>query len=165
LVKAKINIPKELDFKTWWVLHQARDVIFLIRSRELGQYGITPVEAGTLLIIKNIIKSKKNPTPGEIAKWTTKEPQAVSKNLSRMEKEGLITKTSGIGKKKNQVHISLTEKGEEIYNQALKRSSIQEIMSCFTKEECLQLYTLLIKLREEGMQNLTKRTGGIFPSA
>jgi DNA-binding MarR family transcriptional regulator len=157
------NISTELGFQNWWLLHQSRDVIVRIRNRELSQYGITTDQAATLIVIKNITNLHKKSTPGEISKWTLREPHSVSKILTRMEKEGFIIKTSGLGKKKNEVHISLTEKGEEAYNHSSKRSSIQEVMSCLTEEECLQLNSLLIKIRDRGLQNLTKRIKAVFP--
>ena len=80
-----------------------------------------------------------------------------------MEKGGFVKKTSGFGKKKNEVHISLTKKGEQAYNYSLNRSSIQEVMSCFTKDECRQLNALLMKLRDKGLQDLTKKVKAIFP--
>jgi len=163
MTKAKKDITNDLSFKTWWLLHQSRDVMMRIRSKELSQYGISTEQAATLFAIKNLIDLKRKSTPGEISKWTLREPHSVSKILARMEKEGFINKTSGLGKKKNEVHISLTEKGQQAYNNSLKRTSINEVMSCFSREECLQLNELLAKLRDKGLQDLTKRIKAIFP--
>ena len=163
MVKAKTDISKDLDFKTWWLLYQTRDVISHIRNKELSQYGISIEQASILFIVKNLTDLKRKSTPGEISKWVLREPHSVSKILTRMEKGGFVKKTSGFGKKKNEVHISLTEKGEQAYNYSLKRSSIYEVMSCFTKEECLQLSALLVKLRDKGLQDMTKKIKAIFP--
>ena len=163
MVKAKTDISKDLDFKTWWLLYQTRDVISHIRNKELSQYGISIEQASILFIVKNLTDLKRKSTPGEISKWVLREPHSVSKILTRMEKGGFVKKTSGFGKKKNEVHISLTEKGEQAYNYSLKRSSIYKVMSCFTKEECLQLSALLVKLRDKGLQDMTKKIKAIFP--
>jgi DNA-binding MarR family transcriptional regulator len=163
MVKAKTNASIDIDFRTWWLIHQSRDVIFRIRNRELSQYGVTTEQAAILFIIKNFTNLKKKSTPGEISKWTLREPHSVSKILTRMEKIGFVKKTSGLGKKKNEVHISLTEKGEQAYNYSLNRNSIQKVMSIFSEEECLQLNALLMKLRDKGLQDLTKKVKAVFP--
>jgi MarR family transcriptional regulator, organic hydroperoxide resistance regulator len=153
----------ELCFKTWWILYQARDVAFRIRTRELSQYGITTEQAATLLIIKMLNDLEKKVTPGEISKWILREPHSVSKILTRMEKDGFVTKTGGLGKKRNEVHITLTEKGEQAYRCSLKRESILDVMSVFSKAECLQLNSLLEKLRDRGLQTLMKKSEVFFP--
>ena len=163
MVKAKADNSTDLDFETWWLLHQTRDVISHIRTKELSQYGISIEQASTIFVIKNLTNLKKKSTPGEISKWTLREPHSVSKILTRMERDGFVKKTRGLGKKKNEVHISLTKKGEQAYNYSLNRSSIQEVMSCFTKDECRQLNALLMKLRDKGLQDLTKKVKAIFP--
>jgi DNA-binding MarR family transcriptional regulator len=163
MVKTKRDIAKDASYKTWWLLHQAKDVISRIRSRELNQYGITSEQAAVLFIIKNLLDLNKKSTPGEISKWILREPHSVSKILSRMEKEGFISKTSGLGKKKNEVHVALTEKGEQAYIYVSDRNSIHEVMSCLTKDECLQLGALLVKLRDKGLQDQTQRIKAFFP--
>jgi DNA-binding MarR family transcriptional regulator len=157
------HFSKDQYFNTWWLLHQARDVVFRVRSRELSQYSITTEQAAVLFIVKVLNELRRKSTPGEISRWILREPNSVSKILTRMEKEGFINKINGLGKKKNEVHINLTGKGEQAYNRSLKRDSIREIMSCLTKEECHQLGSLLEKIRDKALQNLTKRSKAFFP--
>jgi DNA-binding MarR family transcriptional regulator len=154
---------KEKVFKPWWLLHQARDVAYRVRTRELSQYNITIEQAAILFIIKILKDLKRKSTPGEISKGVLKEPHSVSKILTRMEKQGLLIKTIGLGKKKNEVHITLTEKGEQAYINTLKRDSIREVMSCLSEEESRQLSSLLEKIRDRALQALTKRNKVIFP--
>ena len=153
----------EQDFRTWWLLHQASDASFRVRNRELSQYGITPEQAAILLIVKILIRTKRKPTPGEISKWILREPDSASKILTRMERDGFIIKNSGLGKKKNEVHVTLTGKGEKAYKYSLKRDSIHEMMSCLSKEEHLELSSLLIKLRDKALQDLAKKSEAVFP--
>ena len=157
------NISEDLDFQTWWLLHQTRDVVFLMRSRELSQYGITAEQAAILFTVKLLSDKKRKITPGEISKWTLREPHSVSKILSRMEKEGYISKATGLGKKKNEVHITLTEKGEQAYRSSLNRESIRSVMSDFSKEERQQLNALLTRLRDKALRDLTQKRTDVFP--
>ncbi len=159
----KGSFSEDQVFKTWWLLHQARDVTFRARTRELSQYGITVEQAAVLFIIKVLNNIKTKVTPGEISKWIMREPNSVSKILSRMEKEGFIRKTSNLGNKKNEVHVTLTEKGEQSYQRSLNREVIREIISCLSQEEQQQLRSLLEKIREKGLQVLVKRSKVSFP--
>jgi DNA-binding MarR family transcriptional regulator len=154
---------KDKYFKTWWLLHQARDTVFRVRSRELSQYGITTEQAAVLFIVKVLSKLKRKSTPGEISKWILREPHSVSKILTRMEKQGYVSKANGLGRKKNEVHIALTKKGEQAYKHSMKRESIRELMSCLSEEERQQLSSLLEKIRGKALQDLTKRNTVFFP--
>ncbi len=151
------------SFKTWWLLNQARDVTSRAWSRELSQYGITTEQAAVLFVVKVLTDLKRKITPGEISKWILREPNSVSKILTRMEKQGFVNKINGLGKKKNEVHITLTKKGEESYQHSLNRESIRELMSCFSEEEHQQLSSLLEKIRDKALQDLTKRSKVFFP--
>jgi DNA-binding MarR family transcriptional regulator len=45
-----------------------------------------------------------------------REPHTITKLLHRMEKVGLVTKTNDL-EKKNMVGVSITEKGQQAYEQ------------------------------------------------
>jgi DNA-binding MarR family transcriptional regulator len=156
-------LSKDQYYNTWWLLHQTRDVVFRVRSRELIQYDITTEQAAVLFIVKVLTRLKRKSTPGEISRWILREPNSVSKILTRMEKEGFINKINGLGKKKNEVHINLTDKGEQAYNFSIKRDSIRDVMSCLTKEECQQLGSILERIRDRALQELTKKSKALFP--
>ena len=159
----KSDFSKDYYFTTWWLLHQARYAIFRARSSELSQYDISVEKAAVLFIINILSELNEKITPGEISKWILKEPNAVSKILTRMEKDGLVIKNTGLGKKKNEVHVNLTETGMQAYNRSIKRDSIHEIMSCLTKEECSQLGSFLERIRDKALQTLTKEPRAFFP--
>jgi MarR family transcriptional regulator, organic hydroperoxide resistance regulator len=161
--KNTIDFSIDSYFKTWWLLHQARDVTFRVRSRELSQFNITTEQAAILFIVNILNNQNKKSTPGEISKWILREPHSVSKILSRMEKEGFINKTNRMGKKRNEVHISLTVKGNFAYEKSLKRESVRGIMACLSDEECQQLTILLEKIIDKGLQELTRKSQIFFP--
>jgi DNA-binding MarR family transcriptional regulator len=157
------DIFQDEAYKGWWLLQQARNVVFLLRSRELSQYGITAEQASILLTIKMLNEQNTKITPGEISKRILREPHSVSKILSRMEKEGFVSKLTGMGKKKNEVHITLTEKGEQVYNYAIRRESIREVMSIFSEDECRELVALLTRLRDKSLKDLSKSSHMFLP--
>lgn len=91
------------DYELWVLLHQPRDAVFKAREKELSPYGISTMQAAVLFIILAI---GNEATPTEISRWLLREPHSVSNLLSRMEKEGLVTKD---GKDNRIVHNSLIE--------------------------------------------------------
>jgi MarR family transcriptional regulator, organic hydroperoxide resistance regulator len=157
-----IKITNSEEFKPWWLLHQVRDVTYRVRGRELNKYGITFEQSAVLYILKILNKLKRKPTPGEIAKGILKEPDAVSKILTRMEKQGLLSKHRGLGKK-NEVYIALTKKGEQAYIDTLERESIRKILNCLSKEEEQQLILILEKLKIRAIQELSQGNDSFFP--
>lgn len=150
----KNHFTNDYQFNTWWLLHQAQHAIFRVRGRELSQYNVTLEQASVLFVIQTLREADKKTTPGVIAKCVLREPHAVSKILTRMEKEGLVKKINGLGRKKNEVLVHLTEKGRTAYKHSIKRDSIHDIMSCLTEEECIQLCSLLDKVRGKALQEL-----------
>lgn len=134
----------------WVMLHQARDVIFKVRERELKKYGISSRKAAVLFNIEAIgYKS----TPSEIARHLLRESHSVSSILDRMEKQGLVKKVKDLDRK-NMVRVYLTDKGQKVYDKAAKRESICEIISCLSDEERRQLISSLKKLRNKALKQL-----------
>jgi len=152
-MKTKNNqLLEDQDFVLWVQLRQARDAVFKAREKELSQYGISVMQSAILLHIK-ILGEKA--TIGEISRWVLREPNTVSVNLSRMEKQGLVIKGKSRSGKKSIVYITLTDKGEQALKQSLKRESIRDIMSCLSsEEERKQLSSSLIKLRNKALKGL-----------
>ncbi len=147
------------DYSLWVLLHQARDVMFKAREKELRQYGISARKAAVLFIIQAI---GDEATPAEIARWLLREPHSVSNILSRMEKEGLVSKTNDLPRK-NLMRVTLTEKGRQAFHQSLKRESIREIMSSFSEDERQQLESYLEKLRDQALKHLISDVKPPFP--
>ncbi|MBI4283820.1 MAG: winged helix DNA-binding protein [Chloroflexi bacterium] len=142
-------------YNLWWRLHQTRHVLFRVRENELSRYGITSMQAAILLIVKVIRDTEGEATPSKISRWLVREPHTISRICTRMEKDGLVSKTRVSGKK-NEVNIILTEKGEQAYRQSSKRESVKEIMSCLSAEELRQLESTLEKLRVKGLDKLNR---------
>lgn len=144
----KETAPYEQEFNLWVMLEQAQSAVFAAREKELAQYGISPMKAAVLFIVKNI---GSEATPAEIARWILRKSHTVSGLLDRMEKDGLITKAKNLPKK-NLVRVTITPKGQKALHQATKREYIRRIFAVIPEKERQQLYDQLEKLRNKGLK-------------
>jgi DNA-binding MarR family transcriptional regulator len=151
-MKTRSSCSKE--FAAWVLLRQACDAICIARDAELRNYGISTVEAGCLLIIKV--------TPAEIARYLFRRPHSVSGLINRMERKGLVTKNKDLPRK-NQIRVSITDKGEKAYSQSTKRRSIARIFSTLNGEEIKQFTLYLKRLRAETLKEIKMDTAPPFP--
>ena len=145
------HFPTDGNYKLWVMLHQVKDIIFRAREKELRLYGITPMGAAVLFILFNILGGKSS--ANKISEVILRKPHTVAGYISRMERDGLVTKS----KDKNQEGIKIikiTPKGKKAYTQSTKRESINKILSCLSEEEHQQLWSILEKLRESGLNEL-----------
>ena len=140
------------DYNLWVLLHQVSDIIFNAREEELRQYGVPAMQAEVLFVIQAI---GDETMPAQIARWLLRRPHSVSGILDRMEKAGLVRKTKDLHRK-NLVRVTITEKGQQAYNQALERKSIQRIMTSLSEEERQQLWSCLKTLRDKGLKEIGK---------
>ena len=81
-----------------------------------------------------------------LANWTLKEFNSVSTLINRMEKKGLVKKTKKNGDLKT--HVTLTEKGSELYHKQVTERSIHLIFGTLSFEEKKQLDSILKKVRD-----------------
>lgn len=138
----------EQEFKLWVMLEQAQSAVFAAREKELAQYGISPMKAAVLFIVKSI---GSKATPAEIARWILRKSHTVSGLLDRMEKDGLITKAKNLPKK-NLVRVTITPKGNKALLQATKREYVRRIFAAIPEKDRHQLYDQLEKLRDKGLK-------------
>jgi len=134
----------------WMMLHQARDAIFKLREKELNKFGISTPNAEILFTIETI---GYRATPTEISRHLLREFHSVSSILSRMEKQGLLKKVNDLDRK-NLVRVCLTDKGRQVYHEAVKRETIVKILSCLSETEGQQLASSLKKLRDAALKDL-----------
>jgi len=145
----KDNPSVDLNY-LWMMLHQARDAIFKLREKELNKFGISTPKAEILFTIEAI---SHPPTPTEISRHVLREFHSVSSILSRMEKQGLVKKVNDLDRN-NLVRVYLTDKGRQVYHEAIKRGTILKILSCLSETEGQQLALSLRKLRDEALKEL-----------
>jgi len=147
------------DYEIWVLLNQVRQVIFKAREKELRPLGITATQAAVLFIIEAI---GNEATATELSRWLLREHHSVSGLLSRMEKEGLISRSKD-SPSQNLARVTLTEKGRQAYYQSTQRVSIHNIMCTLSQEERQQLSSILKKMRAEGLQLLVGDRKPPFP--
>jgi len=68
--------------------------------------------------------TRERATPSEISRWLLREPHSTSGLITRMEKDGLVTKVDDL-ERKNMLRVAMTEKGREAYEKSTDRESIQ----------------------------------------
>ena len=156
---------KELPFtdqelELWALLGQARLAMLKVRRKELRQYNVSPNKSIVLLSLQ-VIGDKA--TPAQISRWLFREPHSISELVGRMEREGLVRKTRDLDRK-DQVRVVITEKGREVYHQALKLESVRKMMSSLSGEERQQLRSCLLKLRNSAVKELGPKYELPFPT-
>jgi len=154
------SIFDDEDYMTWILASQTRNAIRKLRQRELAEYGISPRQAGILLLSKAM---EGEVTPYKFAKWEVIEHHTASEVVSRMEKKGLIKRLSVPGTPKS-VRLELTEKGREIAEHAGKAETFHKIFSCLSEKERKEYKSILAKLRRQALRELgMKQESHFFP--
>lgn len=138
------------DYELWVLLHQTKDTIYKARDKELHRFGLSPMMAATLFIVQAISGPA---TPNEISRWLFREPHSVFGLLTRMEKQGLVTRTKDL-EKKNMVRVTLTEKGRQALDLSTERQVIHQIFSSLSEEQRQQLTSCLRVLLDKALDQL-----------
>ena len=143
----------------WQIMARTDHIVAKLRQKELRRYGINMNEA---IVLFTVLRLKRNATPANISRQLFWEPHTVSEQLKSMERKGLIKKVRDLGRQ-NLFRVEVTEKGLEAYRQSARRKSTRETMSILTKEEQLQLWALLARIREKAMERLGIHMSDPFP--
>jgi len=153
------NLLKDHKYNLWLLMLQATDAAYNYREKELAKYGITTIESKTILTIKLI---GEKATPAQISRLLYRKPHTISTLLKRMEIRGLITRTKDL-EKRNYIHVRLTDKGEQAYEDSCARESVHKLMSVLSEPEQKQLWGTLTKLRDKAMTELRDEYSFPFP--
>ena len=143
----------------WQLLARTDHLVAKARQKELRQYGITMNDA---IVLYTALRLKNLASPTNISRQLFWEPRTVSAQLKTMEAKGLIRRARDLGRQ-NLIRVEVTEKGLEAYRQSALRKSTKKAMSALSKEEQLQLWTLLAKIRQKMMQELDLDDREPFP--
>ena len=149
-------------YQLWALLAQARRALLNVRQKELKPYGISAKKSALIRAVEAM--TDRTATPAEISRWLFREPHTISELVTRMERQGLVSRAKNLDSKKL-VRVSLTEKGREICNQSKKLGSIRRILSCLSEEEQQQLLSYLFRLREEALKELGIKYKLPFPTS
>jgi len=155
----KARVYSVLRDGLWHMMVTTNHVVGKARGKELRRYGLTKNDS---LVLFAVLRLKGLATPASLSRETLWEPHTVSELLTSMETRGLIKKRRDL-KRRNVIRVDASEKGLEAYRGSSRGKSTQDTLSALTKEEQLQLWTLLAKVRERAMQNLGLKTPVLFP--
>ena len=140
------NTKFKLDTHTrnlFVILDQTRDTLIRAVELELRQSEINFAQAR---ILYSLTQAKNGMTQGDLSKWHLRNLNTISTLINRMEKEGLVKKTKS--KDDGRVHVTLTQKGSEVWDEVSERA-IFLTFSVLSEKEKKQLNVLLKKLRTE----------------
>ena len=112
------------------------------RRRELNQFQI-PLRQYQVLNTILELGPKANVT--KVAKIVEREDHVISRQLVRMEKDGLLTRTKTTPKS-NTLKLQLTQKGVHMVNIGRKRKSIDEIFSFLSEEERQEMESIINRI-------------------
>jgi DNA-binding MarR family transcriptional regulator len=157
--KNKVRIRLTTADNLWLLLARTQHIVSKIRHKELHECGVTINEAAVLF---TILRLKRPATPAAISQEVHWEPHTVSELLKVMEKKGTIRKVRDL-ERKNLIRVAITDKGIEAYLKSSQRKSTRQVMTVLTREEQLQLWTLLAKVRDKGLEQLGLDIPDVFP--
>jgi len=152
-------IVEDEDFRIWWLLSQTRHLLMRGRNKELAKYDITTTQAAILFIINTL---GENATPAMLSRLLLRKTNTISANLNVMVRKGLVGKKKDMDKK-NQVRITITQKGWDVYTESQKRDSIHYTMAGLSDEERKYLTKSLEILRDKSIEWLMQDREPITP--
>jgi DNA-binding MarR family transcriptional regulator len=147
---AKYFSYSDADHDMWLLLTHTRYAVYRAREKELQRYGVSPEQVGVLFIIQAL---GNRATPSEISRYIMRQPHTVSALIERMETKGFVKRVHDLDKR-NLVRVSMTEKGQKIYDTSTKRGPIHRIMGVLTDDERTQLRTLLEKIHSRARKEI-----------
>ena len=149
----------DADHDLWMLLTHTRYAIYRAREKELQRYGVSPEQVGVLFIVQAL---GNRATPSEIARLIIRQPHTVSALIERMAEKGLVKKMHDLDRK-NLVRVSLTEKGQKVYDISTKRGPIHRIMGSLSATERSNFQKTLEKLQAQARKEIGLDRGELFP--
>ena len=154
------NVVLPPEYQTWFLLHEVDTGIQRSMESELKPFGVSVIATGLLYILKS---SEEPVTLAELSGWLFRKPHSVSELVTRMAKQGLVTKTADLEKKKG-VRVSITIKGDQILSEYInKMQVISRLMSSLSEEETQTFRTCLEKIRKSVIEELVLSAQRPFP--
>lgn len=109
-------------------MNQINRSIQTIKNREMLEYGLKGTHVMCLYQLKQYAEGL---TATELAALCEEDKAAISRSLSQIEKEGLITFTDVDGRKRYRTVITLTEQGRKVCDQISQK--IDELLQMNSK--------------------------------
>ena len=149
----------DADHDLWILLTHTRYAIYRAREKELQRYGVSPEQVSVLFIVQAL---GNRATPSEIARFIIRQPHTVSALIERMAEKGLVKKMHDL-ERKNLVRVSLTEKGQKVYEISTKRGPIHRIMGSLDATERANFQKTLEKLQTQARKEIGLEDKKLFP--
>jgi|APSaa5957512622_1039677.scaffolds.fasta_scaffold119858_1 MarR family transcriptional regulator, organic hydroperoxide resistance regulator len=127
------------------LIHHINFLIQRVRTRELAKYGLTSARAAVLYILKT---SNGKTIPSVIAARIFRSRSSITELLTRMENEGLITRTKEKGRNKN-IMIGLTKKGEIAEDLSNSTNDLDNIFATLPAKKQLDLHATLTLVKNK----------------
>jgi DNA-binding MarR family transcriptional regulator len=138
------------DHQLLVLLFQTRDLMLSLKRKELRKFGST-VEEATMLI--HISKLGDKATPTELSRQLLRKHHSITGILLRMEKKGLIKRNKDL-KRKNMIRVSMTEKGEAVYQNAKKEDVLDRLVDILSDKQKQDMANYLNILRDKAFDLL-----------
>jgi DNA-binding MarR family transcriptional regulator len=132
------------------LLLQTRDLMLSLKRKELRNYGST-VEVSTMLL--HIGKLGDKATPTELSRQLLRKHHSITGILLRMEKKGLIKRNKDL-KRKNMIRVSMTEKGEAIYQEVKSEDVLDKLVDILSDKQKQEMAGYLNILRDKAFDIL-----------
>jgi len=117
--------PIDPEFQLWRILDHTRFMIARAREKELARFGLTPEQSHVLDIL---VSQGGSVTINDIVAVTQRQHHSISTLVSRMVRQGLVTKKKDPDDLRKWV-VSITPGGERVFRD-LTRDAIHRIISC-----------------------------------
>ena len=147
---AKYFSYSDADHDMWLLLTHTRYAVYRAREKELQRYGVSPEQVGVLFIVQAL---GNRATPSEISRYIMRQPHTVSALIERMEAKGFVKRIHDLDKR-NLVRVSMTDKGQRIYETSTKRGPIHRIMAVLSDDERTQFRLLLEKVHSQARKEI-----------
>ncbi len=150
-----VSLNSETDFRIWVAITRVRDWVVRIREIELALLGITAAETQVLYLLHD---APELPTPADLCRWMNREHNTVSALLRRMEKKQLVCRSRDPIRSRVW-RVSLTDKGREACQGAMKISGIRAVMSVLSPPQKSELERQLARIGEQAREILSQKSG------
>jgi DNA-binding MarR family transcriptional regulator len=132
------------------LLRNVGHIINRVRDRELRQHDVTARQVSVLGAIKRL---GGEATITEVSRRLLRDPSTIFNITNVLHRKGLIKKSRDTANR-HWVCLTLTARGEEIYEKSLQKEKVALTMSALTPEERRQLVSCLEILRDNGLREL-----------
>jgi MarR family transcriptional regulator, organic hydroperoxide resistance regulator len=138
------------DHDLYLLFSRARYLVFRAREKELQKYGMTPEQSQVMFIAQGL---NGQVTPAELARLYLLKRHTVSSMVARMEKLGYVKRVKDL-KRKNMIRVTVTEKGEKVYQKTVKREPIHRIMGVLNEKDRVHFIKCLRKITVQARKEL-----------